>query len=153
MIHMYRLTILKHVAHPLMTPLENSPCTRVPLTYLESLLSVWCDPCPPWSQAACKLTSPSPFPFPPPTVPQINYAPSYDDITTPTSLSSAHFHITIAVNVVNDTYGTWTLLKVVLTPLTVNHYQLLKKLTALTVNDLHSPTICCPLNVNGLLHK
>ncbi len=43
-------------------PLDNSPCTRVPLTYLESLLSVWCDPCPPWSQVACKLTSPSPFP-------------------------------------------------------------------------------------------
>jgi hypothetical protein len=45
-----------------MTPLDNSPCTRVPFTYLESLLSVWCDPCPPWSQVACKLTSPSPFP-------------------------------------------------------------------------------------------
>ncbi len=38
------------------------PCTRVPLTYLETLLSVWCDPRPPWSQVACKLTSPSPFP-------------------------------------------------------------------------------------------
>jgi hypothetical protein len=28
--------------------------------------------------------------FPPPTVPQSNYAPFYNDITTPTSLSSAH---------------------------------------------------------------
>jgi hypothetical protein len=28
-----------------------------------------------------------------------------------------------------------------------------KKLTALTVNDLHSPTIRCLLNVNGLLDK
>jgi hypothetical protein len=27
------------------------------------------------------------------------------------------------------------------------------KLMAFSVNDLHSPTICCPLNVNGLLHK
>jgi hypothetical protein len=63
---------------------------------LESLLSVWCNPCPPWSQVACKLTSPSPFPphslFPPPTVPQFNYAPFYDNITTPTSLSLAQFN-------------------------------------------------------------
>ncbi len=55
---------------------------------------MWCDPCPPWSQVVCKLTSPSPFPphslFPPPTVPHSNYAPFYDDITTPTSLSTAH---------------------------------------------------------------
>jgi hypothetical protein len=28
-----------------------------------------------------------------------------------------------------------------------------KNLTALSVNDLHSPTIRCSLNVNGLLHK
>ncbi len=28
-----------------------------------------------------------------------------------------------------------------------------KKLMALAVNDLHSPTICCPIKVNGLLHK
>jgi hypothetical protein len=26
-------------------------------------------------------------------------------------------------------------------------------LMALTINDLHSPTIRCPLNVNGLLPK
>jgi hypothetical protein len=89
----------------LVTPLDNSPCSRVPLTYLESLLSVWCDPCPPWSQVACKLTSPSLFPphslFPPPTDPQSNYAPIYDDITTPTSLSSAqdeHMYIWVHIN-------------------------------------------------------
>ncbi len=52
--------------NPLTTPLDNSPCIQVPLTYLESLLSVWRNPCPPWSQVACKLTSPSPFPFPAP---------------------------------------------------------------------------------------
>jgi hypothetical protein len=40
------------------------PCTRVPLTDLESLLWVWCDPCPLWSQVACKLT-PTPSSFPP----------------------------------------------------------------------------------------
>jgi hypothetical protein len=57
-----------------------------------------------------------------------------------------------AVNVVNDSYGIWTSLKMVLTPLNVNRYWLLK-LTALTIKDLHSPTIHCPLNVNGLLHK
>ncbi len=51
---------------PLITSLDNSPCTWVPLTYLESLLFVWCDPRPPWSQVACKLTSPSPFHFPAP---------------------------------------------------------------------------------------
>jgi hypothetical protein len=51
---------------PLPTPLDNSLCNQVPLTYLESLLPVWCDPRPPWSQVACKLTSPSPFPFPAP---------------------------------------------------------------------------------------
>jgi hypothetical protein len=44
----------------------NSPCTRVPLTYLETLLSARCNPRPPWSQVACKLTSPSPFHFPAP---------------------------------------------------------------------------------------
>jgi hypothetical protein len=86
---MYRLAILSTWRNPLITPLDNPLCTRVPLTYLESLLSVWYDPCPPWSQVACKLTSPNPFPphslFLPPTVPQFNYAPFYDDITTPTS--------------------------------------------------------------------
>ncbi len=65
-------------------PLVNSPChspcqfpqliscqlpfSRVPLTYLESLFFAWCDPRPPWSQVACKLTSPFPphsnFPTP-----------------------------------------------------------------------------------------
>ncbi len=77
---MYRLTILCIWCSPLITPLDNSPCSRVPLTYLESLLSVWCDPCPPWSQVACKLTSPSPFfphsLFPPPTVPNPIMRPS-----------------------------------------------------------------------------
>jgi hypothetical protein len=39
-----------------------------------------------------------------------------------------------------------------LTPLNVNRYRFFK-LQALTVNDLHSPAVRCPLNVNGLLHK
>ncbi len=63
---MYKMTTLSIWRNPLLTPFDNSPCTRVPLTYLESLLSVWCDPRPPWSQVAGKLTSPSPFPFPAP---------------------------------------------------------------------------------------
>ncbi len=40
----------------------------------------------------------------------------------------------------------------VLTPLNINLATSLK-LTELTGNNLHSPTICCPLNVNRLLHK
>jgi hypothetical protein len=53
---------------------------------------------------------------------------------------------------VNDKYGTRTSLKVVNA---VKRYPLptFKKLTALTVHDIHSPTIPCPLNVNELLHK
>jgi hypothetical protein len=35
---------------------------RADCTYLESLLFAWCDPRPPCSQVACKLTSPYPFP-------------------------------------------------------------------------------------------
>jgi hypothetical protein len=69
---------------PLMTPLDGSLCTRVPLTYLESLLSVWCDPHPPWSQVACKLTSPSPFPFPTP-----NGSPN--SIVRPSKTTSRHW--------------------------------------------------------------
>ncbi len=50
-------------------PGKSLPCSWSPLTYLESLLCVWCDSRPPWSQVACVLTSPpfsspSPFPFP-----------------------------------------------------------------------------------------
>jgi hypothetical protein len=44
---------------PLVDSLDNSP---FPPTYLESLLFAWCNPRSPWSQVACKLTSPSPFP-------------------------------------------------------------------------------------------
>jgi hypothetical protein len=51
-------------------------------------------PRPLWSQGACKLTSPFPFPphslFPPPTVPHFNYVPFYDDIMTSTSYSLIH---------------------------------------------------------------
>ncbi len=36
------------------------------------------------------------------------------------------FYIAFEVIAVNDTYGTWTLLKMVLTPLNVNRYQLFK---------------------------
>ncbi len=45
------------------------------------------------------------------------------------------------------------IVKMVLMPLNVNCYRLFNQLTALTVNDLKSPAIRCPLNVNGLLHK
>jgi hypothetical protein len=58
-------------------PLANSLFPEVFLTYLESLLFLWCDPCPPWSQVARKLASPSPFQFPdPPGFPQIIVRPS-----------------------------------------------------------------------------
>ncbi len=80
---MYRFDIIlehmaqSHLVTPWQFPLiipplpwESLPCSGVPLTYLESLLWVWCDLCPLWSQVACKLTSPllfpSPFPFPAP---------------------------------------------------------------------------------------
>jgi hypothetical protein len=70
MIHIYRLTLLGHGAtpcyFPLPIPLANSPWQLpfpwVPPTCWESLLFAWCDHRPPWSQVACKLTSPSPFP-------------------------------------------------------------------------------------------
>jgi hypothetical protein len=86
MIHIYRLTILSTWRNPLVFPLANSPCTRVPLTYLESLLPVWCNPCPPWYQVACKLTSPpipSPFHFPAP-----NGSPN--SIVRPSKTTSRH---------------------------------------------------------------
>jgi hypothetical protein len=61
---------------PLGCPLDNPPlprkslpCSWSPFTYLESLLCVWCDSCPLWSQVACVLTSPplpSPSSFPAP---------------------------------------------------------------------------------------
>jgi hypothetical protein len=36
------------------------------------------------------------------------------------------FHFTFAVNAVNGSYGIWTSLKMVLTPLNINGYQLFK---------------------------
>ncbi len=51
-----------------------------------------------------------------------------------------------------DPYGIWTLLKLIISPLNVNRYRFFK-LMALTVNNLHSPAIRCPLNVNGLPPK
>ncbi len=78
---------------PLIIPLDNSPfawwtlpCSRVPLTYLESLLCVWCDPCPLWSQVACKLTSPSPFPPIPFSRPQQFPIP----VMCPSTMTSRH---------------------------------------------------------------
>jgi hypothetical protein len=47
----------------------------------------------------------------------------------------------------------WTSLKMVLMLLKHSPLPTFKKLTALTVIDLHSSTIHCPLNVNGLLWK
>jgi hypothetical protein len=56
--------------NPLGSPLGNPllpgkslPCSWTPITYLESLLCMWCDSRPLWSQVACVLTSP-PFPSP-----------------------------------------------------------------------------------------
>jgi hypothetical protein len=78
MICIYKVdNIRAHGTNPLTSPLDTSPwlfplclatlpCSQVPLTYLESLLCVWCDPRPLWSQVACKLTPPPlslPTPF------------------------------------------------------------------------------------------
>jgi hypothetical protein len=68
------------------TPLANSLLlqSHFSLTYLETLLVVIGSP-PPWSQVACKLTSP--FPSPPHSLPipnsqhpRFNCAPYYDGI-------------------------------------------------------------------------
>ncbi len=45
-------------------PEKSLPCSCIPFTYLESLLCVWCDSGPLWSQVACVLTSPLPLPSP-----------------------------------------------------------------------------------------
>jgi hypothetical protein len=52
---------------PLVIPLRLESPSPVPeplFTYLESLLCVWCDSRPLWSQVACVLTFPLPLPFP-----------------------------------------------------------------------------------------
>jgi hypothetical protein len=101
-----RLTISEHMAQtpwrvPLIIPLalRTLPCSPVPLTYLESLLCMWCDPCPLWSQVACKLTS-SPLPFPSPIslpVPQQFPIP----IVCPSTTTSRHrLHVVRYSNVV-----------------------------------------------------
>jgi hypothetical protein len=96
MICIYKVdNIRAHGTNPLTSHLDNSPfawrtlpCSQVPLTCMESLLCVWCDPCPLWSQVACKLTSsPSPLSLPnlpsgSSTVPHSNCVPFYDNITT-----------------------------------------------------------------------
>jgi hypothetical protein len=77
---------------PLLTPFCYSPFRFPP--FLKSLLLTW-NPsfdvvrsCPPWSQVARELTSPSPFQFPdPPGFPQINCAPYQDNISIPASHS------------------------------------------------------------------
>jgi hypothetical protein len=52
------------------------------------------------------------------------------------------------VNAVHyDPFGTWTSLKMILTPLNGNRYDFLNA-NGVTLNDLHCPTIRCPLNVN-----
>ncbi len=82
---MYRLTILSIWRNPLITPLVPGSLS---LTWNPSFLcgTILVHPGP-------RLLVNWPLPphslFPPPTVPQSNYAPFYDDITTPTSLSSA----------------------------------------------------------------
>jgi hypothetical protein len=98
---MYRLTILSIWRSPLITLLDDSPWQIPLITPLvpESLSLTWN----PSFLCGVILVHPGPrllvnWPppphslFPPPTVPQSNYAPFYDDITTPTSLSSAHLH-------------------------------------------------------------
>jgi hypothetical protein len=98
MICIYKVdNIRAHGTNPLMSPLDNSPfawrtlpCFQVPLTYLEFLLCVWCDPCPPWSQVACKLTS-SPLPFPSPmSLPVPQWFPIL--IVCPSTMTSRHQH-------------------------------------------------------------
>ncbi len=91
MIHIHRLTILCYgaISHysPCWFPLANSPC-QFPFTYQETLLFVQCDPRPPWSQVAHKLTSPSPSQIPiAPGFPR-SIAPYQDDIAIPTLHSS-----------------------------------------------------------------
>jgi hypothetical protein len=44
------------------------------------------------------------------------------------------------------------IIKNVLTPLNVNRYRLFK-VDGVNLNDLHSPSIRCLLNVNGLFYK
>ncbi len=85
----FRLTI-----HAALSPCFLSPCwfPFAPLSY--SLLLTWNPPCcdrihPPWSQVACKLTSPSlvlptPSPFQIPST-QVIYTPHYDNFKTPAS--------------------------------------------------------------------
>jgi hypothetical protein len=97
-----------HGTIPLTIPLDDPPlpgkslpCSRIPLTYLESLLCMWCDSHPLRSQVAYILTSPSPFPssFPAPQwFPQFNYVPFYDDITTSTSHSLIQYHCSTYLN-------------------------------------------------------
>jgi hypothetical protein len=65
------------------------------------------------------------------------------------------YYSMFAAHVVSyDTYDIWTSLKTVLMLLNINQpLPTFGKLTALSFNDLQSPTISCLLNVNGLLHK
>ncbi len=88
---MYRLTILSIWRNPLIFPLI-APLVHgsLSLTWNPSFLcgAIHVHPGP------RLLVNWPPLPhslFPPPTVPQSNYAPFYDDITTPTSLSSAQY--------------------------------------------------------------
>jgi hypothetical protein len=72
---------------------------------------------------------------------------SWDSLLSAILLQIILVHFMFAVNAENyDPYGIWTSLKMVL-------LQPFKKLTALNINNFHSPTIRCPLNVNRLLHK
>ncbi len=83
-----------HGTVPLVNPLcleKSLPYSWSPLTYLESLLCVWCDSCPPWSQVACVLTFP-PFFLPIPLFPFPNGSPVLNTCP-PTATSQRRLHI------------------------------------------------------------
>ncbi len=88
MVYMYRLTILSIRRSLLITPLVPKSFS---LTWNPSFLcgAIIVHPGP---RLLVNWPPPPHSLFPPPTVSQSNYAPFHDDITIPTSLSSAQIH-------------------------------------------------------------
>jgi hypothetical protein len=99
---MYRLTILSIWRNPLITPLVPK---FLSLTWNHSFLcgAILVHPGP---RLLVNWPPPSPFPpyslFPPPMVPQSSYAPFYDNITTPTSLSSELYIVNLCICLHSD---------------------------------------------------
>ncbi len=94
---MYRLSILSTWRNPLIIPLLPESLL---LTWNPSFLygAILVHPCP---RLLVNWPPPPHTLFPPTTVPQFNYAPIYGDITTPTSLSSAHVLSSLPVFTIN----------------------------------------------------